>query len=274
MRVLVVGSLPPPVDERAKSLLRAVADLADGGDVVETAALSPVAAAHRYLGAPGLVACARVARLAPRYDAVVVQFEPGLPVRKTAGQLERAACLLALFVALRRAHVLTLRLHGADDLPGGAGGRAAELLWRRADRVVAGSEVVAALLGATGVEPSVVDVEATVPEAPPDDGGWGEGADASAERVLALVRERAAHERQLLDRDEEHDEPLRVIGWAHLPAPGAGLLPDVPAGRPARAPGLGGLARAALAEADRHRYLRPISTGARAARRAAKSVAP
>ena len=74
------------------------------------------------------------------YDAVVVQVEPGLPVRARAGRLERALSWLAFSFALRRAHDVVIRLEREADLPGGPGGRAALQAWRSADRIVVGGE--------------------------------------------------------------------------------------------------------------------------------------
>ena len=273
MRVLAVGSLPPPSGARADSLLVAVTDLVAEGETVTTLALSPTAAAHAYLPAPGLLACARLWAVVPRYDAVVIQLEPGLPVRARAGRAERALSLLALAAALRRSPAATVRVHHLDDLPGGHGGRAAASMWAAAGQVVAGDEGVVAGLVAAGLDRSkVVAAAAPVTAAPPEREGWGDGADASAEHVTGLVRARAAAERRaMLVAPEGSAAEARVIGWSRLPAPGAGLV-EAGLDGPSRPPGLGGIARAALARADRRPYLRPLAGTARAARRAAKSV--
>lgn len=271
MTVLVAGSLPPPDSGRGIALVHAVTTLLSEGHEVETLALEPVATAHGYLGPGGLPACLRLARRAPRYEAVVIQLEPGLPVRTKAGRVERALSLLALSIVLRRARDTTIRLNQVEDLPGGLGGRGALEVWRRADRVVVGdSRALEALLAAA---PSLGErttvAPAPLPSAPGDGGDWGDGADASAENVLALVRARAAAERRSLAADNG----LRVAGWDRLPAPGAGLIEiDASASRAIRQPGLGGLARAALAIADRRPYLRPVAATIRATRRAARSA--
>ena len=101
-----------------------------------------------------------------------------------------------------------------------------------------------------------------------DDGGWGEGADASAENVLELVRRRAARERRAV----AGPAPARILGWDRLPAPGIAMAElDASLPQPAPARGLGGLARSALAVADRT-PLRPVAMAARTARRQAYAV--
>jgi len=271
MRVLVVGSLPPPDCARAKGLRHEVARMVAEGHTVELVAPNPVATAHRYLTPPGIPGCVLLATMVRGYDSVVVQLEPGLPVRARAGRLERALSLLALSFALRRAGDVVIRLECLDDLPGGPGGRAASEVWRKAARIeVAGEDVLAAFAKAVGTSTAARAVsDSRSHEVDPDEGGWGEGADASAENVLGLVRVRAARERrELADSGTAH-----VAGWERLPAPGvtriefgSGLLPPEPSR------GLGGLARSALAAADRRRLLRPAASAARTARRSASAV--
>ena len=130
MRVLVVGSLPPPEGERAKALRSEVVRLLAEGHSVEVVAPNPAAAAHRYLLPVGLAGCLRLATMVGRYDAVVVQVEPGLPARPQAGRLEQAASLAAFSLALRHGRDVVLRLERVLDLPGGPGGRAALRVWR------------------------------------------------------------------------------------------------------------------------------------------------
>ena len=148
MRILVAGSLPPPAHGHRAALLEEVAQLRAGGHAVEVLSLDPLAAAHRYMRAPGLPAALEVALAGRRFDSVVVQLEPGLPVRTGALRAERAAALLALAAALRRLPEVTLRWDRPDDLPGGPGGRAGRALWGTASRIDLGPAVDADQLAA------------------------------------------------------------------------------------------------------------------------------
>ena len=270
MRVLVVGSLPPPDGERAKALRSEVVRLLAEGHSVEVVAPNPAAAAHRYLVPAGLAGCLRLATMVGRYDAVVVQVEPGLPARPQAGRLEQAASLAAFSLALRRGRDVVLRLERVLDLPGGPGGRAALRVWQSAWRIEVGSEDerAALVLAAGEIADRVVVSPAAAGDPGLDDGGWGEGADASAENVLELVRRRAARERRAV----AGPAPGRILGWDRLPAPGMAMAElDASLPQPAPARGLGGLARSALALADRT-PLRPVAMAARTARRQAYAV--
>jgi len=267
-----VGSLPPPDGDRARALRTEVTRILADGNSVDVVALDPVATAHRYLGPGGIVGCLRLATMVAGYDSVVVQLEPGLPVRARAGRAERALSLLAFSLALGRARVAVVRLECLEDVPGGLGGRAAVRAWRNAGQIVVRDELERASfvssLGRDG--PPVVVSAPRTREVDPREGSWGEGAEASAENVLGLVRLRAARER----RDLALDRSARVIGWDRLPAPGVPQLDfDValPETSQTRA-GLGGLARSALAAADRRPLLRPAAMVVRAARRNAYAV--
>jgi hypothetical protein len=95
MRVLVVGSLPPPERARAEALRTEVVSLLAEGHMVEIVAPDPVATAHRYMTTPGIPGCVRLATMLSGFDSVVVQLQPGLPVRARAGRCERALSLVA-----------------------------------------------------------------------------------------------------------------------------------------------------------------------------------
>lgn len=241
------------------------------GVEVEIVSPDPVAAAHRYLKPAGLPGCLRIARMARRYDAVIVQLEPGLPVRYEAGRIERALSLLALSAALRQAHEVTVRVYSFDDLPGGPGGRAELELWRRSGRIVVASHAVrdelVAAIGSVG-EAAVVEPMAELARttAVDDAEGWGDGAEASAENVVGLVRARAALER----RQQLASGGQRVSGWDRLPTPGVGVI-GLDAGTRG-APPERGRARALLAAAERRRWLLPAAGAARAAHRSIRSV--
>jgi hypothetical protein len=249
-----------------------VARLLAEGHQVEVVAADPVATAHRYLGGGGLAGCVRLAPMVPRFDSVVVQLEPGLPVRVGAGRAERELSLAALSLVLRRAREVVVRLERLDDLPGGPSGRGAMRLWRSADRIVVGSSdervKILAALGNEAVH-AVVSIDGRPLRAGEDD-GWGEGAEASAENVLELVRARAARERAVFAAPDA----AHVAGWDRLPTPGIAIAAanlDL-FGPPKRPRGLGRLARAALAVADRRPLLRPAANAVRLARRGVYAV--
>ena len=205
VRVLVVGSLPPPECARAEALRAEVVGLLAEGHTVEVVAPDPVATAHRYMttrrdtGVPA----ARDA-WSQASTRSLCSLQPGLPVRERAGRLERELSLVALSFALRRGRQVVIRLERLDDLPGGPGGRAALLLWRSAERIVVGSDDQRSCLCRCGGTAGRADGHRALPvkhgvhDVDVDDGGWGDGTDISAENVLELVRKRAARERREL----------------------------------------------------------------------------
>jgi hypothetical protein len=273
MRVLVVGSLPPPDSVRAGALRDEVVRLLAEGHTVEVVAPDPVATAHRYMSARGIPACVRLWTMVSAFDSVVVQLQPGLPVRERAGRLERELSLMALSLVLRRARHVVVRLESLDDLPGGATGRGALLLWRSADRIVVGSDSERAALVAAGapLESAVTGSrpEHGAPTAVADDGGWGEGSEVSAEDVLELVRMRAARERQELAGESSH-----LPGWERLPATGIALAElDLAQPRPEERPRTpADVARSVLAVADRRPALRPVVRALRVGYRSARDL--
>jgi hypothetical protein len=219
-------------------------------------------------------------------DAVVVQLEPGLPVRHGAGRLERTAALMGLGAALRGRQV-TIRLHHRDDLPGGPGGRAANALWKIASAIEVGDETLRAelapVLGSLADRLAVVPTSHVLTAATAIDSGspqdWGDGADATASHVLDVVRRRAATEREAIGRRGRLPIPgggtgTRVAQWQWLPVPGAGV-PDLgPIAMPASssrnkprrsAPSLRRQAGRLLAAAERHSTTRPAAHLARMA---------
>ena len=275
MRILVVGSLPPPECARAESLRAEVVGLLAEGHTVEVVATDPVATAHRYITPGGIPACVRLWPMVSGFDSIVVQLQPGLPVRERAGRLERDLSLIALSLALRRGRHVVIRLEHLDDLPGGPGGRGALLLWRSADRIVVGTEdQLAALVAAVGgpTESAVTGPprEHGASEIDADDGEWGEGTDISTEDVLELVRIRAARER----RELTGSGCARLPGWDRLPAAGvASSELDLALTKPPRGPRTpGGLARSALAIADRRPLLRPAVRAVRVGYRSARAL--
>lgn len=240
MKVLVVGSVPPPICGHRKALLAEVLRLANQGHDVEIVSLDPLSVAHRYVARSGVPAALEVASLARKADLVVLQIEPGLPVRHGAGRGERLVALLLLAAGLRLARDVTLRLQHADDLNGGPGGRAAIQLWKAADHIEVGDEALrtdlAAVLGPLCSRVSVMPAPSASGEnrnvglhaVAPD--GWAGGATTTASQVQAVTRARAAAERQTLAANGRLSVrgggSVRIPQWQWLPTPGAGV-PDL-----------------------------------------------
>jgi hypothetical protein len=268
-----------------------VLELRGAGHDVEIVSPDGLSAAHRHLASKGFAGTVEIGLAARKADAVVVQLEPGLPVRRTAGRAERALSLVALAIALRGARDVRLRLDHLDDLPGGPGGRAALELWKSATRIDVGDEAARALLAAvlgTGGSRVVLARRGTSSwgrqhaadhhhTAPASD--WGDGADVTADAVMAVVRRRAAAERaSISERADQaqaaagrHGGSQHVPLWEWLPWPGAGA-PDLDAasgGSSGTARGARSAARRVLvpvlAAAERRPLTRPLAVIARAA---------
>jgi len=268
MKILVVGSLPPPANARAEALQTEVVGLLADGHIVEVVAPSAVATAHQYMTATGLAGCLRLATMVSGFDSVVVQLQPGLPVRLRARGWERRLSLIAFAFALGRGHRVQLRLQSPDDLPGGPDGAAARRVWAKAERIVVGYEGLrAGLISSIGAQAEHVVVCSSPPsQVAVDDGRWGEDADVSAEDVLELVRKRAARERRELGEDAS----AHFAGWDRLATPGSAEAEwdlSIPRTRKPI-----DLARSALAAADRRPWFRPAATAARIGYRSAKTL--
>jgi hypothetical protein len=270
--VLVVGSLPPPAGGHRGSLLDKVVELKRSGRLTTVLSLDPLSVAHSYLPAPGIRAAVAVAAAARRHEEVVLQLEPGLPVRIGAGQAERAAALLVLGRALRKVEGVTLRLEQLDDLPGGCGGRAARALWDAASSIEAGDEEVRRALAPIAGDEKV-SVPGTVPARggpyPPTSDEWEVSALASAAEVTATVRAKAAAERlrlaesgRLLYGTPGRSGWTRVPEWEWLGAPGAGVPSFEQAVRPGDQPKVARrIARSAIEWAESRRFTRVVAHG-------------
>lgn len=275
MKVLVVGSLPPPLTERARALLAEVVRRREEGAEVEVLSPSPNTVAHHHIEVPGPGAALEVALAARGVDEVVVQIEPGFPFAAAAGRAGRTLGLGALARALQasRAGVI-LRLHSVHDLPGGAGGRAAEALWALASRIEAGDEATLETLRAVLSPEAAAKLALALPplelgarRATHERLGGGAGLEAATE----LVRARAAGDRAaLVGRKKGAAGPIPLGEW--VPSPGAGVpdwgeVPGAehPAERLSRR-----AARAVLHAADGVYLTRPLARGVRVARRLAR----
>ncbi|MGO9559613.1 MAG: hypothetical protein ACLPQS_03825 [Acidimicrobiales bacterium] len=283
MRVLVVGSLPPPVTDRARGLLAEVLRRRAEGAAVEVLSPTDYSVAHAYLEMPGPASAVEIALAARGADAVVVQLQPGFPFDEGAGRAGRAIGLGALTTALRSVKgEVTVRLHSIHDLPHGVGGRAAEALWAVASNIEVGDEETRSRL-LTLVGDAVKD-KISLAVAPLQignllDPGSDLGGDATLDIVTATVRARAAAERRSVLADpvdaagRVHAQP-RVALWEWSPHPGAGV-PDWGSAA-ALSPPSGSVvtraARAALYAAESRALTRPLARGARIARRLARQV--
>lgn len=279
MKVVVVGSLPPPVTERARNLLAEVLRLRREGAEVEVISPRPDTVAHRYLGATGGLAALELVYAIRRTDSVVVQIEPGFPVDERSGRMARAVGLGTLALALRwtRGEVV-LRLYSMHDLPRGAGGRAADLLWATAHRIEVGTEETLSRLESSlgSAERAKLSLSTgTVALGGARDGSAAVEANASLEAVTRLVRARAAADRSRLladpvDAAGQVRAQARVALWEWQPAPGAGIpefaaMSGTAAGvRESRARRA---ARALLVAAEARPVSRPLARLARAGRR-------
>ena len=113
--------------------------LAEGHDV-EMFSPDDRSAAHRSGRTEGPLFCLRLAWLSRRFDAVVVHFEQGLPLRARAGRWWRAVTLTLFAAALRMFHERTVRFDADSPIPGGIGSRAMGEIWTAASHVVVASE--------------------------------------------------------------------------------------------------------------------------------------
>ncbi|MGA8295821.1 MAG: hypothetical protein WB770_02140 [Acidimicrobiales bacterium] len=205
MRVLVVGTLPPPGGEAARALADAANELRDEGHDVELMSPDFRSAAHRHARLDGPLLAAWLAYLSPRFDAVVVRFEPGFPLRPHASRALRAATLYALGAALGRFDHVTIRFDGGPSIPRGLGGRAMGNVWAATSKVVVASEDKRAeLIAASGLpEDDVTVATARTTPAQPLREGWTLADDEDLRTgVSSLIRQRA-------DRTRRADLALR-----------------------------------------------------------------
>lgn len=275
MKVLVVGSLPPPMTLASRGLLGAVLSRKAAGDDVEVISASRYSVAHKRLDSTGVAGLVELALASRGAGEVVLQIEPGFPVARGTGQSRRAAELTALATLLRRLPVpVTLRLQSVHDMASGIGGRAAIGLWTSASRIEVGDAETAERLGELG--PAVAAKVSLAPETAPiglarerppvsDDG--------DLPSATAAVRSRAAVERARWlapNAGAPGEDPLpRVALWEWVPAPGVGIPIWSEVGvAPHRASSLGRRAAAyLLLRAESYPATRPFALLARRARR-------
>ena len=200
MRVLVVGTVPPPGGERALALAKVAAARLAAGDAVEIWSPDTRSAAHDVGSLTGLRLPVRLAVASRRCDAVVLRIEPGLPFRSDESRLARAVLLALLGRVLQRFEDVTVHLDSPIAIPWGVGGRPSRDLWSKARVVVESDDDRDLLLAVPWIDEGRIEVAA------PDDAvvereravAWP-GPDTADLRgaVVAAVRARARAARRL-----------------------------------------------------------------------------
>jgi hypothetical protein len=200
VRILVVGTVPPPGGEPARALAALAARLADEGNDVEILSPDLRSASHRHARLSGVLLAANLLYFAPRFDALVLRMESDLPLHNDTGRASRAGTLFALGCALRMWKDVTIRLDHPLPLPGGVGGRPTHQLWAHATSVVVKNEedravvCTAPRLDATRV---IVEVDPSVRREFQSEGWVFPDGEALREQVAQLVRQRAAKDRMV-----------------------------------------------------------------------------
>ena len=211
-RVLVVGTVPPAGDVRARALAGVAVARLSVGDEVEILAPDLRSVAHRTARLTGRRLPFRLRARAGPVAAVVRGVAHRPPSAGPEGRLGRAPLPPLLGLALRRYDEVTLRLDSPIPIPGGCGGRASKALWSRA-KVVVESELDRDLIRAV----PWMDADRVEVVPPGDDTGlavrpqWPEPSvpDLRA-AVLDVVRVRARAARRL-ERSEQDFDPVEVV---------------------------------------------------------------
>ncbi len=202
MRVLVVGSYPPPARREAHATIATVQRLGAEGDDVDV--LSAGGSAARLRGPiSGPLGAWGTWKLGRHYDAVVVQVESGAPLRMVHGRsarLDRLVDCLAWGCALRGLRHVTLVVSDTDVVPRSIGGRTGRFLWTAADRLIVASEHGRRRLVDEGGAPeSRVELPPATPVVDrPERDAWDGVAD--ADDVMGRIRRRAAEDRRAARR--------------------------------------------------------------------------
>ncbi len=202
MRVLVVGSYPPPAHGESHRTVATVHRLGARGDDVDVLSRGGSAAPLRgpIAGPTGALTVWWRSR---GYDAVVVHVESGAPLRISHGRrarFDRLVDCVAWGLALRMVRDVTLVVPDTDVVPRSVGGRSGRFLWTAADHLLVSSERGRRRLVDEGgaSEDSVELPEVVTPQARADDDGWHDVDDAAD--VMERVRRRAAEDRRAARR--------------------------------------------------------------------------
>ena len=202
MRVLVVGSYPPPAHGEANRTVATVHRLGAQGDDVDV--LSARGSAAQFRGAiNGPIGALLVWWRGRHYDAVVVQIESGAPLRISDGRrarIDRAVDCLAWGLALRAVRSVTLVVPDTAVVPRSVGGRTGRFLWTAADHLLVTSERGRRRLVNEGGAPEdrvELPAVADTPVRRADD-NWSDVTDAAD--VMERVQRRAAEDRRAARR--------------------------------------------------------------------------
>jgi hypothetical protein len=202
VRVLVVGSYPPPAHGESHRTVATVHRLGAQGDQVDV--LSRRGSAAQLRGEiAGPRGAFRTWWRGRGYDAVVVQVESGAPLRVSHGRrarIDRAVDCLAWGVALRWLRDVTLVVPDTDVVPRSIGGRTGRFLWTAADRLLVSSEHGRRrLVDEGGADEARVELPPAAPsiERSVDD-GWAGLTDAAD--VMDRIKQRAAEDRRAARR--------------------------------------------------------------------------
>jgi hypothetical protein len=202
VRVLVVGSYPPPAHGEAHRTVATVHRLGARGDDVDVLSRRGSAATLRgpISGPAGAFELWWRGR---RYDAVVVHVESGAPLRVSHGRWARVRRLvdcLAWGLALRMVREVTLVVPDPDVVPRSVGGRSGRFLWTAADHLLVSNERGRRRLvdegGASDGKVELPEVLAS-PVRTSDD-GWSGVTDAAD--VMERVKRRADDDRRAARR--------------------------------------------------------------------------
>ena len=202
MRVLVVGSYPPPAHGESHRTVATVHRLGARGDDVDVLSRRGSAAQLRgpIAGPSGALLVWWRGR---HYDAVVVQIESGAPLRISDGRrarIDRAVDCLAWGLALRAVRSVTLVVPDTDVVPRSVGGRTGRFLWTAADHLLVTSERGRRRLVNEGGAPEdrvELPAVADTPVRRADD-NWSDVTDAAD--VMERVQRRAAEDRRAARR--------------------------------------------------------------------------
>jgi hypothetical protein len=202
VRVLVVGSYPPPAHGESHRTVATVHRLGAQGDDVEV--LSRRGSAAQLRGSiSGPVGALLTWWYGRKFDAVVVQVESGAPLRVSHGRrarIDRLVDCLSWGLALRMVGDVTLVVPDTDVVPRSVGGRSGRFLWTAADHLLVASERGRRRLVDEG---GAIEEHVELPEIAPRparkaDPGWGDVTDAAD--VMERVQQRAAEDRRAARR--------------------------------------------------------------------------
>jgi len=202
VRVLVIGSYPPPAHGEANRTVATVHRLGAQGDDVEV--LSRRGSAAQLRGQiSGPIGALLVWWHGRRYDAVVVQIESGAPLRVSHGRrarVDRLVDCVSWGLALRAVRSVTMVVPDTDVVPRSVGGRSGRFLWTAADHLLVSNERGRRRLVDEGGAPEArieLPAVAATPSRTADD-GWADVSDAAA--VMERVQRRAAEDRRAARR--------------------------------------------------------------------------